>query len=35
MRPNGPIRYGSQMYMDSPTGTPFAPVSFKVFNIVI
>ncbi|VDN55564.1 unnamed protein product [Dracunculus medinensis] len=25
MRPNGPMRYGSQMYMDSPTGTPFAP----------
>ncbi|MFH4978597.1 hypothetical protein AB6A40_005306 [Gnathostoma spinigerum] len=25
MRPNGPIRYGSQMYMDSPSGTPFPP----------
>ncbi|VBB32860.1 unnamed protein product, partial [Acanthocheilonema viteae] len=25
MRPNGPMRYGSQMYMESPTGTPFPP----------
>uniref|UniRef100_A0A0M3HYR5 LisH domain-containing protein n=2 Tax=Ascaris TaxID=6251 RepID=A0A0M3HYR5_ASCLU len=25
MRPNGPMRYSSQMYMDSPTGTPFPP----------
>uniref|UniRef100_A0A0R3RWN8 LisH domain-containing protein n=1 Tax=Elaeophora elaphi TaxID=1147741 RepID=A0A0R3RWN8_9BILA len=25
LRPNGPMRYGSQMYMESPTGTPFPP----------